>query len=304
MSSKIIAGTTSGTALNMSADTSGILEIQTGSGPTTAITVNASQNVGIGVTPSAWSTLQALEFVNGIYLASNISGAPDLYLGCNNYYNGSNFIYKTTAAATRYEQSVGSHIWFTAPSGTAGTAITSSQQMTLDQAGKWYLNTTSSNYNTCANLDFTGFGNGFDTKWTGTGSIYHLLCTNGNGLVGGVQTSGSSTAFLTSSDYRLKENVAPMTGALDKVSALKPVTYKWKVDGSDGQGFIAHELQAIVPDCVIGEKDAVNEDGTIKPQSIDTSFLVATLTAAIKEQQALITTLQEQVTALQAKVGV
>ena len=96
-----------------------------------------------------------------------------------------------------------------------------------------------------------------------------------------------------------------MTGALATVSQLNPVTYNWKADGSSGQGFIAHELQAVVPDAVTGEKDAVNPDGSIKAQGIDTSFLVATLTAAIQElaaasveQQALITQLQADVAAL------
>ena len=91
-----------------------------------------------------------------------------------------------------------------------------------------------------------------------------------------------------------------MTGALDTVLQLKPVTYKWKVDGSDGQGFIAHELQAVVPDCVTGEKDAVDAEGNPQYQGIDTSFLVATLTAAIQEQQALITQLQADVATLKA----
>jgi hypothetical protein len=117
--------------------------------------------------------------------------------------------------------------------------------------------------------------------------------------VGSITTNGtSSTAYGTSSDYRLKENIAPMTGALAKVAALKPCTYTWKSNGSAGEGFIAHELQAIVPDAVIGEKDAVNEDGSIKPQNIDTSFLVATLTAAIQEQQAMIEELKAKVAAL------
>jgi hypothetical protein len=120
--------------------------------------------------------------------------------------------------------------------------------------------------------------------------------------VGSISTNGtSSTSYTTSSDYRLKENIAPMTGALATVSALKPVTYKWKSDGSDGQGFIAHELQEVMPDCVVGEKDAVNEDGSIKAQSIDTSFLVATLTAAIQEQQALIENLTTRLNALENK---
>lgn len=104
--------------------------------------------------------------------------------------------------------------------------------------------------------------------------------------VGAVTVNTSNTTYATSSDYRLKEGIAPMTGALATVAQLKPVTYKWKIDGSDGQGFIAHELAEVVPDAVIGEKDAVNADGSINPQSIDTSFLVATLTAAIQELKA------------------
>jgi len=118
---------------------------------------------------------------------------------------------------------------------------------------------------------------------------------------GTIQVTGTTTAYNTSSDYRLKENIQPMTGALAKVAALKPVTYTWKLDGSLGEGFIAHELAEVVPQAVGGEKDAVNEDGSIKPQGIDTSFLVATLTAAIQEQQQMIETLQAKVAALEAK---
>ncbi len=77
-----------------------------------------------------------------------------------------------------------------------------------------------------------------------------------------------------------------MTDALAKVSQLKPVTYKWNADGSDGQGFIAHELAEVFPQAVDGEKDAVDENGNPKYQGIDTSFLVATLTAAIQELKA------------------
>jgi len=103
--------------------------------------------------------------------------------------------------------------------------------------------------------------------------------------VGRITTTSSATSYVTSSDYRLKENITPMTGALAKVAQLKPVTYDWKSGGSS-QGFIAHELQAVVPDCVVGEKDALDKDGNPDYQGIDTSFLVATLTAAIQELKA------------------
>ena len=123
---------------------------------------------------------------------------------------------------------------------------------------------------------------------------------NTNGTVGGVLVSGSSTSFETSSDYRLKNSIEPMTGALAKVALLKPVTYKWNADGSDGQGFIAHELQEVVPQCVSREKDAVDEDGNPDYQGIDTSFLVATLTAAIQELKAIVDAQAARITALEA----
>jgi hypothetical protein len=135
----------------------------------------------------------------------------------------------------------------------------------------------------------------------GTSTTNTILFTNSNGTVGGISTSGSATAFNTSSDYRLKNTIAPMTGALDKVVLLKPVTYKWIVDGSDGQGFIAHELAEVCPHAVTGEKDAVDKYGIPVYQGIDTSFLVATLTAAIQELKAIIDTQQEQINSLLGK---
>ena len=167
---------------------------------------------------------------------------------------------------------------------------------------------------------------GFTKNESGTGPLGYFVNANGtvdNGYrfasfrvtgsfteVGTITTNGSSsTAYNTSSDYRLKENVAPMQNALNVVAQLKPCTYTWKANGSAGQGFIAHELQAVVPDCVTGEKDAVetytDEEGNdqTRPvyQGIDTSFLVATLTAAIQEQQAIITDLKARIETLENK---
>jgi len=119
---------------------------------------------------------------------------------------------------------------------------------------------------------------------------------------GSISTNGSTTtSYVTSSDYRLKENIQPMTGALAKVAQLNPVTYKWKLDGTEAQGFIAHEIQAVVPDCVTGEKDAVDGDGNPKYQGIDTSFLVATLTAAIQELKVIVDAQAVEIAALKAK---
>jgi hypothetical protein len=112
------------------------------------------------------------------------------------------------------------------------------------------------------------------------------------------RVNDSSVQYVTTSDYRLKNTVSPMTGALAKVALLKPVTYKWNADGSDGEGFIAHELAEVVPQCVSGEKDGVNEDGKPVHQGIDTSFLVATLTAAIQELKAIVDAQGAEIAAL------
>jgi len=104
-----------------------------------------------------------------------------------------------------------------------------------------------------------------------------------NGLVGRISTSGSTTAYQSISDYRLKTNVKKMRGALEKLKKTNPVTWEWKIDGKPGQGFIAHELQEIFPEAVTGSKDAVDDKGKPKYQGVDTSYLIATLVSAIKE---------------------
>jgi hypothetical protein len=146
---------------------------------------------------------------------------------------------------------------------------------------------------------FSGAASGAVGIANTTTNIGQIYFRNPNGFVGNISTSGSNTTYTTTSDYRLKENIAPMAGALAVVQQLKPCTYNWKVDGSSGQGFIAHELQEVVPDCVSGEKDGIDADGNPRHQSIDTSFLVATLTAAIQEQQAIIESLTQRITALE-----
>jgi hypothetical protein len=118
---------------------------------------------------------------------------------------------------------------------------------------------------------------------------------------GTITTTSGGTAYNTTSDYRLKENVQAMQNALTTVSALKPVTYKWKADNSNGQGFIAHELAEVCPQAVTGQKDAVDANGNPQYQGIDVSFLVATLTAAIQEQQVIINSLKARLDA--AKIG-
>jgi hypothetical protein len=131
-----------------------------------------------------------------------------------------------------------------------------------------------------------------------TVSRTHIVFETSAATVGSITTLSSATAYNTSSDYRLKDNIASMTGALAKVAQLNPVTYTWKVDGSASQGFIAHELQEVIPEAVTGEKDAVDANGNPQYQGVDTSFLVATLTAAIKELKAELDTVKAELATL------
>ena len=156
----------------------------------------------------------------------------------------------------------------------------------FNDSGNFAVGTVSPDGSTKVTIQGASGGNGMVVK-SGSDGNYGIYFNNAaNSTVGGIIINSGSVAYNTTSDYRLKENIAPMTGALAKVAQLKPCTYTWKATGESAQGFIAHELQAVIPDAVSGAKDAVNADGSIKSQGIDTSFLVATLTAAIQELKA------------------
>jgi hypothetical protein len=173
-------------------------------------------------------------------------------------------------------------------------ATNSAERMRIDSSGNLLVGTTGGLLNERIRANFGAGNTGITVSVASTATQSHIVFYNG-AVVGTISTNGSTTTYATSSDYRLKENISPMTGALARVSALKPVTYTWKADGSDGQGFIAHELAEVVPDCVSGEKDAVDAEGKPVYQGIDTSFLVATLTAAIQELKAEVDALKAQI---------
>jgi len=114
-----------------------------------------------------------------------------------------------------------------------------------------------------------------------TGSVIRF--SYNGGFVGSISTDGSNTAYNTSSDYRLKEDLKPIDKPLEKVLNLNPLNFKYKSSGIRQDGFIAHELQEILPYIVTGQKDAVDEFGDPVYQEVDYSKLTPILIAAIKE---------------------
>jgi hypothetical protein len=299
MANSITAGNSSNGGTAISTDTSGTLNIVTGSGSgATAIAIDSSQNVAIGTN----TPVSALTLGN-----SKVLGWPNSTGG----YNG-------TTLGTQVFKFSDNNLYIDNLDASTNTIFRRNgptETMRLDSSGNLLIGCTTALPGYLNSTTGSSIDSGGTASFSKTGNVTMTVNNNtsGNQLIwfayqgttkGNIVLNGTTgVLYTTTSDYRLKQDVQPMTGALDRVAQLKPVTYKWKSDGSDGEGFIAHELQAVVPEAVTGEKDAVNEDGSIKPQGIDTSILVATLTAAIQEQQTMILELKAELNALKAKAG-
>ena len=242
-----------------------IVAISTGG--TERVRVDASGNVGIGATPGT---------ILDVYKAS---GNPYLR------------VYSGTGSVQAYVQAIDSTyvVMGSLSNHALGLVTNGTERMRLDTSGNLLVGCTSQ-------------ANAARATWqTATNNARYIgFQTTAGAEIGFIFNNTTATQYSTTSDYRLKKDIVPMTGALAKVQALKPVTYKWKSNDSDAEGFIAHELAEVCPSAVVGTKDAVNENGDPNYQGIDTSFLVATLTAAIQEQQAMIIALTARITALEA----
>ena len=244
---------------------------------TNALYVDASQNVGIGtISPS--SPLNVVSASSSLAIA--INGRSSDNLGAMYFYanNGSTQYSTITASATEFRLS-------SVPAAAVQTFYTnSSERMRIDTSGNLLVGTTSSVNGGSAISVASGTVCSIITALTTNTNM--IVFRNGNGNVGTISTSGTSTSFNTSSDYRLKHDVEPMTTGLATVSALKPVTYKWNADNGDGEGFIAHELAEVIPLAVTGAKDAVDADGKPQYQGVDYSKIVVHLVAALQELDA------------------
>ena len=111
---------------------------------------------------------------------------------------------------------------------------------------------------------------------------------------GSIRANGDGVQYNDTSDYRLKENVTPLGNALERLNKLSPKRFTWKnyPDLGEQDGFIAHEVDEVVPQAVDGEKDRMRDNGDIWPQGLDMSKLVPLLTASIQELSTKVTALE------------
>lgn len=310
-------GVTSGSAgIKSTGGNDGVLLLQTttsGGTATTAVTVDNAQNVGVGVTPSsAFSSGKSIE----VGYAGNAfwsNGANDVRMSANVKYN----LYAANGAASTYVQGAGTHLWSTAASGTAGNAITFTQAMTLDSSGNLLVGQTATggqNSNSFAIQPSTGYSINCHISGTASGTGYQYFNYNGSPIGSITQNGTTGVLYNLTSDYRLKNNQEALTGAKDFIMALKPKKWQWWDGSGEGVGFVAHEFMEVAKYSGHGEKDAVetieikDEDGNVtgteeRPvyQSIQpsSSEVMANLVSLIQEQQALIQSLTDRLTALE-----
>jgi len=311
------------------------LSIYGGASAGTKLTIDSSGNVGIGTnSPGA----NRLSVVGGSLTVSRGSNGVSGSFASN---DGTNNTTLQISHGTSGITLANSNPFSGAFNNLMFSNTTVGETMRIDPNGNLLVGTTSRLFNDKFNVttvNGTVAYSVFHNQNSSAGTEFTIVFARNSTTVGSISTTLTTTIYNTSSDYRLKNTIAPMTGALAKVALLKPCTYKWNVDGSNGQGFIAHELQDVVPECVTGEKDATeirqvevspavpatydDEGNELTPaveavyeerevpvyQGVDTSFLVATLTAAIQELKAIndaqatrIETLETKVAALEAK---
>lgn len=305
MASIISASTTSATALNLSGDTTGILQLATGTTPTTAVTIDASQNVGIGTSTTGtngvltvYKTLEPKIYLTDATVGQNYGGAIKGYgitgvggaveLGSvdNNVYS-KGWFYSLAAGYQAFYTGVG----------------TSTERMRIDSSGNVLVGTTSAfalPRSLAANL-YASTGIGVGNATTGLAIQYNQLAFNAaylyvlNGSGVGVYLTNGATAWTASSDERLKTDLKPIENGLDKVNSLRSVTGRFKTDEENvSRSFlIAQDVQAVLPEAI-----SETPDGYLGVQYTD---VIPLLVASIKELKAIIDLQATRISALEAK---
>jgi hypothetical protein len=266
-----------------------------------AMRINSSGNVGIGTSSPLLPLVISNAGASGLEVSTTYIGG-----GAGTYIQSYN---RSGATYVPYGM-VASYITFN-PGNSAAEAgrFDSSGNLLVGTTTQGSVNATSFGYSPNA----TGGADFSHINGTASGVMYCRFNYNGTNIGSITQNGTTAVLYNTTSDYRLKNDVKPIENALTTIEALNPVSFTW-IDGRKDDGFIAHELQSVIPNCVTGEKDAVeivddvDDEGKVigtkeipKYQQMDNSGVIPFLVKAIQEQQAMIEELKTKVLALEAK---
>jgi hypothetical protein len=285
--------------------------------------IDTSGNLGLGVTPSAWgSGARVLQFANGGAIGSEINGYLTSTVNAVETSSGNWTYISSGLGAARQRINYGSYQWYTAPSGTAGNAISFSQVMTLDASGNLSIGNTSAQGRVAISGSAGSTGSGdlvldSDASYAEIQSYNKPLILNRQGneiRVNGITDQGAynlqvngtgvwgAGAYVNGSDSRIKDDITPLASGLDVVQKLNPVTYRykesWSKDQSVQPGFIAQEMLVALEGT--GYVDGVVQQGGAEQYySVAYQNVIPILTKAIQEQQALIESLAARVAQLE-----
>ena len=299
-----------------------------GSGPisfSTAMTLDASGRLLLGNTDSTSAKLNVT--VDGVVITGNTTGVT---MGANAIVqlNNSNTVTDSTVmllggTTGGNPGQISSGFGFTRENSAShwGTQIrfythppdvtaltTLNEAMRIDSSGRLLVGTTTNTGSGATSgkqvLQFNGAAeNGIyvDDTRTSSGTDIALVFGRGTTYVGKIETTLTTTSYISASDYRLKNVTGSLTGYKERVMSLQPKQGTWVVDGSEFRGFLAHDFASQYPKSVSGKKDAVDANGKPMMQGIQASSseVMADLVAMIQEQQALITQLTARITALE-----
>ena len=307
------------TACNIQATSSGADYIKFTTNGSEAMRITSGGYLGVGTeTPASQLHVQASTENCGLRVISGTSNVSYINLGdtadnniCSiEHNNSSNQLKIYTNNGVTMAMDVSKRV-----------SVNSSSSTTASYVHRLYLNESGTGSTTAV----------LGLRHASTATRRQINFMNPNGIVGRIQTSGSATSYVTSSDYRLKENVVDITDGIERVKQLSPKRFNFIADADlTVDGFIAHEAQTVVPEAIDGVKDETHavgdvldaagelvETGIAEPedlqeghtwtatgsepvyQGIDQSKIVPVLTAALKEAIAKIEALETRLTALE-----
>ena len=300
--------------LSGAGSSAGELQFEPSSGSGVAMAINSSGLIGMGDSPSNLTseivTITTPASGGGQGLAfKRLDTNSDQSVGQIRWSNNSTDDLAFIKVKTDGANTAGAMQFFT----NVGDGV--AEKMRINKSGQLLLNTTSNNSDTykmvvncdsgskgidVRNVSYNSDNGAFRSVPPGNTSYrFAVMLNSSNSTVGKIEVTSNSTTYTTSSDYRLKENITTLENGIDRLNKLKPVKFNWIESGQEEEGFIAHEVDEIFSDAVTGEKDAVQDNGTVSPQTMDYGRITPLLVKAIQEQQTIIEDLKTRIETLE-----